>query len=551
MFTSGFSNCSSSVASMETMATVPALERENVSKRTRREAGWKRDGGAEIGRYGVMPVGNLMLDSAQCTREEYERLRVRALGLYFSALPDELVLRVLGELTAADLASFSVASKMCYVYAHNHDLWRSLVFNTPFAAVAAPEREEQLSLSGLRFAENWKSTYMQTNASSRQSKVPGQTRPTVPVLGHKPREFYPVYSDVLFHAWKCFSSSIDPAWLHRSNIPHVAAEALGVDEFRIKFGKPNLPVVVENVTTQWPAYHKWTRDYLIESSRGQRFNAGGYLFTMEEYFSYLDKVHDEQPLYLFDKAFVSRVPAWENEFAVPEYFKSDLFKVLEGTSYRPDHQWLIIGGARSGSTFHMDPNATSAWNAVIRGRKKWVLFPPDALPPGVVPNEDGSDVCSPVSVMEWFLNFYASATAMPECYETICEEGDCLFVPQGWWHIVLNLDDVNVAVTQNFADPDHLVEVLLFLRTKSEKRISGVRDELRGALCDVFESELQEHYPEEYRLASARIEDFLSQSGIWKRLRRTAPENIRSETSEAAEPAKNQTSAEFHFDFLQ
>jgi hypothetical protein len=65
-----------------------------------------------------------------------------------------------------------------------------------------------------------------------------------------------------------------------------------------------------------------------------------------------------------------------------------------------------MGGPRSGSTWHVDPNATSAWNAVLAGSKKWLLYPPHALPPGVHPSPDGADVAAPVSLMEWFLNFY-------------------------------------------------------------------------------------------------------------------------------------------------
>ena len=49
---------------------------------------------------------------------------------------------------------------------------------------------------------------------------------------------------------------------------------------------------------------------------------------------------------------------------------------------RPDFMWLVIGPERSGSPFHLDPYKTSAWNAVLEGRKRWWLYPPDVEPPG-------------------------------------------------------------------------------------------------------------------------------------------------------------------------
>ncbi|CAK7348139.1 unnamed protein product [Dovyalis caffra] len=67
-----------------------------------------------------------------------------------------------------------------------------------------------------------------------------------------------------------------------------------------------------------------------------------------------------------------------------------------------DHNWPV----GSGSSFHIDPNSTFTWNAVVNGSKKWVLFPPNVIPPSVHPSPDGVEVACPVFIIEWFMNFY-------------------------------------------------------------------------------------------------------------------------------------------------
>lgn len=135
-------------------------------------------------------------------------------------------------------------------------------------------------------------------------------------------------------------------------------------------------------------------------------------------------------------------------YTVPEYFEEDLFKLLGDK--RPDYRWLIIGPRKSGSTFHKDPNATSAWNATIIGSKKWILLPPHVTPPGVFPSQDGSEVVTPASLIEWFIHFYDQLPRSAGVIECVTRPGDVIFVPSGWWHTAINLEPVNVAITQNY-----------------------------------------------------------------------------------------------------
>ena len=61
--------------------------------------------------------------------------------------------------------------------------------------------------------------------------------------------------------------------------------------------------------------------------------------------------------------------------------------------------------------------------------------------PGVHASADGANVATPVSLVEWFLNFYEEACQGDvRPVEGVVRAGEVLFVPRGWWHMAINLE---------------------------------------------------------------------------------------------------------------
>ena len=84
----------------------------------------------------------------------------------------------------------------------------------------------------------------------------------------------------------------------------------------------------------------------------------------------------------------------------------------------------------------------------------------------------------PLSTGEWLLSFWsqhvnAKKNLDPKNrpFEAIVEEGEMIFVPHGFWHMVINLDDC-IAITQNYVSTSNLSDCLRFLREKPDQ-ISG------------------------------------------------------------------------------
>ncbi|OMO51919.1 hypothetical protein CCACVL1_29495 [Corchorus capsularis] len=433
---------------------------DNDNEEEEDEEGFNLKSSAPSHSHGVQPLGNLYFNPGSVNS------RNTGLG-NLQILSDELVLEILGLLEGTQLGFLATVSKSFYVFTSHEPLWRNLVL----------DKVE----GGFSYNRSWKITYVSTFYPS--FNVAKSTR----IPGLRVRDFY---SDYLFQSWLCANLEMKPEWLERDNI--IRKRGISVEDFIMNFEEPNKPVLLEGCMDNWDALEKWDRDYLLNLCGDVQFSVGPVKMRLEEYFRYSDQVKEERPLYLFDPKFAEKIPTLGSDYEVPVYFREDLFNVLGNE--RPDYRWIIIGPAGSGSSFHIDPNSTSAWNAVIRGSKKWILFPPDVVPPGVHPSPDGAEVACPVSIMEWFMNFYGSTKNWEKRpIECICKAGEVMFVPNGWWHLVINLEE-SIAITQNYVSRRNLLNVLDFLKKpNASELVSGTRD--RTNLHEKFKNAIEASLP--------------------------------------------------------
>ncbi|GIL43682.1 hypothetical protein Vafri_1339, partial [Volvox africanus] len=133
-------------------------------------------------------------------------------------------------------------------------------------------------------------------------------------------------------------------------------------------------------------------------------HGGRALMTLPAYVDYMARQADEEPLYVFDATFAEAAPGIRKLYDVPHVFTKDYYAELGAA--RPNFRWLVLGPARAGASWHVDPALTSAWNALL--------------------------------------------------------SGEVVFVPGGWWHCVLNLE-TSVAVTQNYVGPANLNRVIRYM----------------------------------------------------------------------------------------
>ncbi|CAM9707619.1 unnamed protein product [Scytosiphon promiscuus] len=288
----------------------------------------------------------------------------------------------------------------------------------------------------------------------------------------------------------------------RSGMRGIAREErydLTPEQFWRHYEKRRLPVVVSGIPSEegWKAGERWSLEQLDRRFRDCKLKCGedddGYSVKVKvKYFlRYMEHQTDDSPLYIFDSHFDDHEVAKGllEDFSVPSYFPDDLFSLV-GERRRPPYRWFLIGPKRSGTSVHIDPLGTSAWNTVVSGRKLWVLFPPHvdknvAKGKDVIrDDEDDEPINYFVDLLPRIRRKHGDSIKI---YEFVQYPGDTVFIPGGWWHAVLNLED-SVAITQNFCSRNNFEKasaLKVWRKTRTGRKKMSVK----------WLRELDEEYP--------------------------------------------------------
>uniref|UniRef100_A0A7S3YW41 JmjC domain-containing protein n=1 Tax=Lotharella globosa TaxID=91324 RepID=A0A7S3YW41_9EUKA len=203
------------------------------------------------------------------------------------------------------------------------------------------------------------------------------------------------------------------------------------------------------------------------------------------YFEYAKTTSADFPVYLCEKELPLAIL---QDYSNPVPFRDDLYqKVLpDEDQLHPWLAYLLIGGRGTGSPVHRDPIGSGAWNALLHGKKRWCLFPPGTNKTLLDLPSDGDS--QPPAY--WWQDVYPKIKNHPKVtnIEVIQKPGEIMFVPAGWYHVVMNLE-TSIAVTQNFVLPSMLKNAAKTLLKENPKlskvflmRLMKLRPELVLAL---------------------------------------------------------------------
>ncbi|TDD78075.1 cupin-like domain-containing protein [Flavobacterium caseinilyticum] len=211
-------------------------------------------------------------------------------------------------------------------------------------------------------------------------------------------------------------------------------KTISKEDFYTNFVKKQKPVVVEQLTADWPAYKKWNLNYIKEIagdkivplyddrpvSYKDGFNEAHANMKMADYVDLLNSKPTNFRIFLYN--LMQEVPVLKKDFLWPD-IGLRLIKQLP---------MLFFGGENSKVFMHFDIDYSNILHFHFHGTKRCVLFAPEQTPylykvPFSLISREDINFDTPD-----FNKFPALKQA--KGYVTELKHGEMLYMPEGYWH---------------------------------------------------------------------------------------------------------------------
>ncbi|TMI81691.1 MAG: transcriptional regulator [Bacteroidetes bacterium] len=228
--------------------------------------------------------------------------------------------------------------------------------------------------------------------------------------------------------------------------PVTTVDDIDVELFKKDFYDPGIPVVIRNLSKDWPAHTKWNWNYFkqlvgdkkvplynnVKSDAYTPINKADDYKTFGEYIDMISAGPAAWRIFLFN--IFEHAPELTKDFMWPEHLMKGFVK---------KYPMLFTGGATSITHMHFDIDLSHILHTQFVGRKRVLLFPFDEQhklyrkPFEVLSLADFSHYHDPNGTPD-YQKF--PALKLAHGYDLVLEHGDTLFMPAGYWHHMEYLD---------------------------------------------------------------------------------------------------------------
>jgi hypothetical protein len=211
-------------------------------------------------------------------------------------------------------------------------------------------------------------------------------------------------------------------------------KTISKDDFYNNYVKKQRPVVIEQLTKDWPAYEKWKLNYIKDIagnktvplyddrpvSHEDGFNQAHAKMKMADYVDLLQTKPTNYRIFLYN--LMKEVPSLKEDFRWPDI----------GLKLVKQLPMLFFGGEGSKVFIHYDIDYSNILHFHFHGNKRCILFAPNQTPylykvPHALISREDIDFDNP-DFKKW------PALKQAKGLVADLKHGEMLYMPEGYWH---------------------------------------------------------------------------------------------------------------------